>query len=97
MLDRTVTSSGPVVPQMMPSPPKLSDVGGHSDLSGLQFPIFFEHVDGKLGLSLEAAAAGQWGTLCNAQGYAQLGAGSTTNICIAVSTVFEKAIHWALN
>jgi hypothetical protein len=90
IVDRTVTSRGLVVPQMMPLPPTLSDVGGHSDLSGLQFPIFFEHVDGKLGLSLEAATAGQ----CrNAQGHAQLGAGLTTDICIAVSTASGKPVY----
>jgi hypothetical protein len=70
---------------MMPAPLTVSDVRGRADLSDLQFPIFFENVDGKLGIPLEAAAAGQCGTLRNAQEYAQLGAWSTTHICIAVS------------
>ena len=56
--------------------------------------IIFEHVEGKLGLSLEAATAGQCGTLCNVQEYAQLGAGSTTDICIVVSTDSGKADTW---
>jgi hypothetical protein len=85
VLDRTIASGGPVVPQMMPAPLTVSDIRGHSDLSDLQFPIFFEHVDGRLGLSLEAAVAGRCDTLRNAQEYAQLGAWSTTHICIAVS------------
>ncbi|KAH9976704.1 hypothetical protein BGW80DRAFT_1456815 [Lactifluus volemus] len=83
VLDRTVVSRGPVVPQMMPTPLTVSDVSGRSDLSDLQFPIFFEHLDGQLGLSLEAAAAGQCETLRNAHEYAQLGVWSTTHICIA--------------
>jgi len=83
VLDRKISSGGPVVPQMMPAPLTVSDVRGRADLSDLQFPIFFENVDGKLGIPLEAAAAGQCGTLRNAQEYAQLGAWSTTHICIA--------------
>ena len=84
VLDRKISSGGPVVPQGIP-PPTDTDVGGRADLSDLQFPIFFENVDGKLGIPLEAAAAGQCGTLRNAQEYAQLGASSTAYICIAVS------------
>ncbi|KAI0246596.1 hypothetical protein BJV78DRAFT_1253285 [Lactifluus subvellereus] len=70
---------------MMPAPLAVSDVSlrGRTDLPDLQFPIFFENVDGKLGIPLEAAAAGRCGTLRNAQEYAQLGAWSTTHICIA--------------
>jgi hypothetical protein len=90
VLDRTIATGGPVVPQVMPAPLTVSDVRGHSDLSELQFPIFFEHVDGKLGLSLEAAATGPCETLRNAQEYAQLGAWSTTHICIAVSAIFGQ-------
>ncbi|KAI0246599.1 hypothetical protein BJV78DRAFT_1157776 [Lactifluus subvellereus] len=83
VLDRKISSGGPVVPQIMPVPLTVSDVRGRTDLSDLQFPIFFENVDGKLGIPLEAAAAGRCGTLRNAQEYAQLGAWSTAHICIA--------------
>ncbi|KAI0245659.1 hypothetical protein BJV78DRAFT_276172 [Lactifluus subvellereus] len=83
VLDRKISSGGPVVPQIMPAPLTVSDVRGRADVSDLQFPIFFENVDGKLGIPLEAAAAGRCGTLRNAQEYAQLGAWSTTHICIA--------------
>ncbi|KAH9976705.1 hypothetical protein BGW80DRAFT_1456816 [Lactifluus volemus] len=79
VLDRTVVSRGPVVPQMMPTP---LAVRGRLDFLDLQFPIFFERVDGQLGLSLEEAAAGQCDTLLNAQGYAHVGAWLTTHICI---------------
>ena len=85
VLDRKISPGGPVIPQMMPAPLTVSDVRGRADLSDLQFPIFFENADGKLGIPLKAAAAGQCGTLRNAQEYAQLGALSTTQICIAVS------------
>ena len=102
VLDRTVVSRGPVVPQMMPTPLTVSDVRGRSDLSNLQFPIFFEHLDGQLGLSLEAAAAGQCETLRNAHEYAQIGAWSTTHLCIAVSTtsVLDSLcmrLNWMIN
>ena len=99
VLDRTVVSRGPVVPQMMPTP---LTVRGRLDSSDLQFPIFFERVDGQLGLSLEEAAAGRCETLRNAQGYAHVGAWLTTHICIAVSTasVLDSLctrLNWMIN
>ncbi|KAI9442283.1 hypothetical protein H4582DRAFT_1270928 [Lactarius indigo] len=46
-------------------------------------PIFFGGVDGRLGLSLEAAAAGRCHGLRNAQQFIPLGRNSTTHVRIA--------------
>jgi hypothetical protein len=51
----------------------------------LQMPIFFEGADGKLGIPLEAAAAGRCDGLVNAQEFARLGRGSIISIRIMVS------------
>jgi hypothetical protein len=55
----------------------------------LQMPIFFEGVDGQLGLSLELAAAGRCHCLTNAQRFAPLGPSqeSVTDIRIMVSAI----------
>jgi hypothetical protein len=50
-------------------------------------PIFFEGSDGRLGISLEASAAGQCYALREASHPAQLGEKTTTNIRITVSVV----------
>ncbi|KAH9010047.1 hypothetical protein EDB85DRAFT_1826311, partial [Lactarius pseudohatsudake] len=73
---------GSVVPQTMWSP-HLIDRKQHVEEAVLQMPIFFEGIDGRLGLPLEAAAMGQCHALRNAQEFAPLGHKSTTYIRIA--------------
>lgn len=75
---------GTVVPQIMWSLSSIEDrvqFGGEAEL---QMPVFFEGVDGKLGLSLEAATSGRCDSLVNAKQTAPLGQKSVTNIRITV-------------
>jgi len=51
-------------------------------------PIFFQCTDGRLGLTLEAAAAGRCHGLVSAQDFAPLGLKSTTHIRIVVGDGF---------
>ncbi|KAH9173763.1 hypothetical protein EDB89DRAFT_1849715, partial [Lactarius sanguifluus] len=76
-----------VVPQSMWSPYTATDWRQYVEEAVLQKPIFFEGVDGRLGLPLEAAAAGRCHDLRNAQEFAPLGGKSTTHIRIAVSVI----------
>jgi len=81
VLDRSLVAMGTVVPQNMWSP--LSE--DRRQLVGeteLQMPVFFENVDGKLGLSLQGPVAGRCDGLINAQRSAPLGQRSVTNIRI---------------
>ncbi|KAH9025338.1 hypothetical protein EDB84DRAFT_1273527, partial [Lactarius hengduanensis] len=72
-----------VVPQTMWPPYTITDRKQHVTNAVLQMPIFFEGIiDGRLGLPLEAAAAGRCHSLRNAQGFAPLGHRSTTHIRI---------------
>ncbi|KAH9016218.1 hypothetical protein EDB84DRAFT_1443208 [Lactarius hengduanensis] len=82
LLDRAVVDRGTVVPQTMWAPHTVTDKKQHVEEAVLQMPIFFEGVDGKLGLSLEASAAGRCHGLRNAQQFAPLGQKSTTHIRI---------------
>ncbi|KAH9176499.1 hypothetical protein EDB89DRAFT_1902839 [Lactarius sanguifluus] len=82
LLDRAVVDRGTVVPQTMWAPHTVTDKKQHVEEAVLQMPIFFEGVDGKLGLSLEASAAGRCHGLRNAQEFAPLGQKSTTHIRI---------------
>ncbi|KAH9173764.1 hypothetical protein EDB89DRAFT_2155291 [Lactarius sanguifluus] len=74
LLDRTVVARGSVVPQKMWSPHTVTDRMQHVEETS---------IDGRLGLSLEAAAAGRCHGLRNAQEFAPLGHKSTTHIRIA--------------
>jgi len=81
VLDRSLVAMGTVVPQNMWSPlseDRRQPVGD----TELQMPVFFENVDGKLGLSLQGPAAGRCDGLINAQRSASLGQRSVTNIRI---------------
>jgi hypothetical protein len=76
-----------VVPQTMWSPNTVTDKRQHVEEAVLQMPIFFEGIDGRLGLPLEDSAAGRCHGLRNAQQFAPLGQKSTTHIRIGVSVV----------
>ncbi|KAH9014674.1 hypothetical protein EDB84DRAFT_1528755, partial [Lactarius hengduanensis] len=82
LLDRTVVARGSVVPQAMWSPHTVTDRKQHVEEAVLQMPIFFEGIDGRLDLPLEAAAAGRCHALRNGQEFASLGQKSTTHIRI---------------
>ncbi|KAH9034899.1 hypothetical protein EDB85DRAFT_966951 [Lactarius pseudohatsudake] len=83
LLDRTVVDRGTVVPQTMWTPHTITDKKQHVEEAVLQMPIFFEGVDGRLGLTLEASAAGRCHGLRNALQVVPLGQNSTTHIRIA--------------
>ncbi|KAH9007954.1 hypothetical protein EDB83DRAFT_2459501 [Lactarius deliciosus] len=83
LLDRTVVDRGTVVPQTMWAPHTIADKKQHVKEAVLQMPIFFEGVDGRLGLTLEASAAGRCHGLRNAQHIVPLGQNSTTHVRIA--------------
>jgi hypothetical protein len=93
-LDRAVVNRGTVVPQTMWSPDTVTDTILHVEEAVLQMPIFLEDIDGpgRLGLSLEYAAAGRCDGLRNAQEFAPLGRKATTNIRILVSVIFRGVI-----
>ncbi|KAF8274597.1 hypothetical protein EI94DRAFT_1825553 [Lactarius quietus] len=82
LLDRTVVNRGTVVPQTMWCPHAATDKRQYVEEAVLHMPIFFEGVDGKLGLSLEASAMGRCNGLRNAQQFAPLGNKSMT--CIRI-------------
>ncbi|KAI9439529.1 hypothetical protein H4582DRAFT_1773601, partial [Lactarius indigo] len=73
---------GTVVPQTMWSP--HSNRRWHIEEAVLQMPIFFEGIDGRLGLSLQAAVNGRYhhDGLRNARQFAPLGYRTTTFIRI---------------
>jgi len=73
VLDRSLVAMGTAVPQTMWTPSSVEDRTQYMGEAGLQVPIFFEGVDGQLGLSLELAAAGGCHCLTNAQRFAPLG------------------------
>ena len=81
---------GTVVPQMMWSPPSVEDRSWLVGEAELQMPIFFEGPDGKLGISLEAAASGRCDGLINAQELARVGQRSMLNVRILVSTASQS-------
>ena len=56
-------------------------------------PIFFLHLDGRLGLPLDSAVVGQCDTLLNAQFPAPLGPQTTTHIRIGVSDIFGAVVY----
>ena len=73
------------------SPHTITDRRQHVEEAVLQMPIFFEGSDGKLGLTLEAAANGRCHGLRDAQRFASLGPKSATHIRIVVS-VFSRGV-----
>ena len=89
ILDRMVVSVGTVVPQRLWIPHTTTGIRQHVAEAELQMPIFFQHTNGNLGLSLEAAMNGRSHTLINVQRFAPLGPRVKTYIRIGVSvTVF---------
>jgi hypothetical protein len=93
LLDRALVTRGTVVPQTMWSPNTVTDKRQHVEEAVLQLPIFFEGIDGRLGLSLEDSAAGRCHGLRNAQQFAPLGQKSTTHIRIGVSVFSHSMIR----
>jgi hypothetical protein len=93
VLDRGILNKGTVVPQTLWSPQTLTDQKHHVEQAELQLPIFFQCSDGRLGLSLEAAAAGRCHGLTNAQSSAPLGGKSTTHIRIVVSGILDAVLR----
>jgi hypothetical protein len=91
VLDRGILHKGTVVRQRLWAPHTLTDKKHHVEQAELQLPIFFQCADGRLGLSLEAAAAGRCHSLTNAQTLAPLGEKSTTHVRILVSGAFGVA------
>jgi len=87
VLDRGVVDRGAVVPQTLWAPHTIADRRHHFEEAKLQFPIFFQCLDGQLGLTLEAAASGRCHGLVGAEDFAPLGHKSTTHIRIMVSDV----------
>ena len=90
LLDRAVVNRGTVVPQTMWSPHTVTDKRLQVEEAVLQSPIFFEGLDGMLGLSLEASATGRCHGLRGAQDFAPLGQKSITFIRIVVCVLFRS-------
>ena len=83
---------GTVVPQGMWVPHTITDRRHHVAEAELQMPIFFEDANGRLGITLEAAATGRCHGLLNAQCFAPLGNKTTTHIRIVVSDIFYNGV-----
>jgi len=82
IIDRGLMSYGTMVPQGFWVPHTNTDRRQHVAEAELQMPIFFEDTNGRLGITLEAAASGRCHGLLNAQCFAPLGNKSTTHIRI---------------
>jgi hypothetical protein len=87
VLDRGFVAKGTVVPQTLWAPHTITDKRQHVTDAELQMPIYFEGLDGTLGLSLEAAASGRCHGLVDAQEFAPLGFKATTHFRIGVSAM----------
>ena len=87
VLDRTVVAKGTVVPQALWDPDTVTKEGQPAEEAELQMPIFFESTDGRLGISLEDATAGQYDSLLDAQAFVPLGSVPSTLIRILVGDV----------
>lgn len=96
VLDRSLVAMGTAVPQTMWNPSFVDDKIRLIGEEELQMPIFFEGMDGQLGLSLELAATGRCHGLINAQRFAPLGPSqkSLTDIRIMVSAI--SCLLWNL-
>jgi len=81
-LDRAIVGRGSVVPQTMWSPHTATEKRLQVEEAVLQMPIFFESVEGILGISLEDVASGRCDALRGAEEYAPLGGKTTTHIRI---------------
>ena len=92
VLDRRVLSIGSVVPQILWVPHTVIDRRQHVQDAELQMPIFFQHTDGRLGLTLKAAVGGRCHTFLNSQCSAPLGPLSTMHIRIGVSEYFLNTL-----
>ena len=92
VLDRSAQGIGTVIPQVLWIPHTLMDRRLHVQDAELQRPIFFLHTDGRLGLTLEAAASGRCHTLLNSGCSAPLGYKTTIHIRIGVSEHFLSAL-----
>jgi hypothetical protein len=92
VLDRSLVAMGTAVPQTMWTPSAAADRTQLIGEAELQMPIFFEGVDGQLGIPLALAAAGRCDTLIDAQRFAPLGPSQkpVTDICIRVSCIFRS-------
>ncbi|KAI0278579.1 hypothetical protein BGY98DRAFT_973511 [Russula aff. rugulosa BPL654] len=73
VLDRSLVAMGTAVPQTMWTSSAAADRTQLVGEAELQMPIFFEGVDGQLGIPLELAAAGRCHSLTDAQQFAPLG------------------------
>jgi hypothetical protein len=91
VLDRTVVPWGTVVPQTLWLSQSVIDRRQHVEEAGLQMPIFFESLNGSLGLSLDCAAIGQDG-LVYAEQIAPLGNKASTYIRIGVSDILDAVV-----
>jgi hypothetical protein len=90
VLDRGLVAMGTAVPQTMWTPSSAAERIQLMKEAELQMPIFFEGVDGKLGISLENTAAGHCHSLVDAQRFSPLGPSQkpVTDIYIRVSAHF---------
>ena len=87
VLDYAIKNIGTVVPQTLWTPLNKKDLKQHVEEADLQFPIFFIHENGDLGLSLEDAVNGRcYSALRDARTHAQLGGKTTTHIRILVGS-----------
>ena len=93
VLDRSLVAMGTAVPQTMWTSSAAADRTQLIGEAELQMPIFFEGVDGQLGIPLELAAAGRSNSLTDAQRFAPLGPSQkpVTEIRIRVSGHSVKA------
>ena len=97
VLDRSLVAMGTAVPQTMWAPSAAADRPQLVGEAELQMPIFFEGVDGQLGISLELATAGRCHSLNDAQEFAPLGPSQkpVTEIRIRVSTISGHSVKVA--
>ena len=93
VLDRMVVRTGTVVPQTLWIPHTVTDRRNHVEEAPLQMPIFFQHMDGRLGLPLDVAISGRCNSLLNAQLFAPLGPQTTTYIRILVSGIYSAVVN----
>lgn len=98
VVDRSLVAMGTAVPQKMWTTSAAADKTQLIGEAELQMPIFFEGVDGQLGIALELASAGRCHSLIDAQRFAPLGPSQkpVTDIRIAVSTVSGHSVEVAI-
>ncbi|VDB83175.1 unnamed protein product [Peniophora sp. CBMAI 1063] len=79
---RADVSRGAVVPQNLFMPSGEDNRQRHAINAQLQLPIFFVHVDGRVGISLAEAVAGHSTTLSGAHQFSAMGGKSTTHFYV---------------